>query len=177
MIKIIVDISSATESEIKELNKLIPFGSQKFHFDKNNIKVDFFTKQDAEIVNANMSIGLSNDTSVKPFVLENAQLEVIHIIDRGQSYDLIVEDINDKKFIADTKNYMNKIIRILETIENTIDSGLSNRLNEDDIRNVCNALEIEVNNETIEYLTSQSSQKLERFINELVKNMRKQNKY
>lgn len=61
MIKIIVDISNATESEIVELNKLIPFGSQKFHFDKNNIEVDFFTKQDAEIVNANMSIGLRSD--------------------------------------------------------------------------------------------------------------------
>ena len=61
MIKIIVDISNATESEIEELNNLIPFGSQKFHFDKNNIEVDFFTKQDTEIVNANMSIGLRSD--------------------------------------------------------------------------------------------------------------------
>lgn len=58
MIKITVDISNATESEIEELNKLIPFGREKFHFDKNNIKVEFFTKQDAEIVNANLSIGL-----------------------------------------------------------------------------------------------------------------------
>ena len=49
MIKITVDISNANESEIEELNKLIPFGREKFHFDKNNIKVEFFTKQDAEI--------------------------------------------------------------------------------------------------------------------------------
>lgn len=56
MIKILVDISSATESEIEELNKLIPFGREKFHFDKNNIKVEFITKQDVEIANANMSM-------------------------------------------------------------------------------------------------------------------------
>lgn len=54
MIKIIVDISNATESEIEELNKLIPFGREKFHFDKNNIKVEFITKQDAEIIMDNM---------------------------------------------------------------------------------------------------------------------------
>ncbi len=231
MIKITVDISNATESEIEELNKLIPFGREKFHFDKNNIKVEFFTKQDAEIVNANLSIGLRSDIkdfvnmskkdceilmsnvnthffmkvndeeikevdtksaqsmegfpiynrqgksiNMKPFVSENSQLEVIHIIDRGQSFEQMTKDINDKKFIADTKNYMNKIIKILEIIENIFDNGLSNRLNEDDIRNVCKALELDVNDETIEYITSRNSQQLERFITELVKNMRKQDK-
>lgn len=228
MIKITVDISNANESEIEELNKLIPFGREKFHFDKNNIKVEFFTKQDAEIVNANINIGLRSDIkdlvnmskkdceilmsnvnthffmkvndeeikevdtksaqsmedlpfynrqgkliSVKPFLSENSQLEVIHIIDRGQSFEQMTEDINDKKFIKDTKNYMNKIIKILETIENIVDNGLSNRLNEDDIRNIYNAFEIEINDETIEYITSQNSQKLERFISELVKKYKK----
>ncbi len=69
MIKIIVDISSATEQEIEELNKLIPFGSQKFHFDKNNIKVEFITKQDVEIlmsnVNTHIFIKVDNEDSDK----------------------------------------------------------------------------------------------------------------
>ncbi|WP_323595834.1 hypothetical protein [Aliarcobacter butzleri] len=42
MIKIIVNTSNATENEIKELNKLIPF-------DKSNIEVEFITKEDIEI--------------------------------------------------------------------------------------------------------------------------------
>lgn len=75
MIKIIVDISSATEQEIEELNKLIPFGSQKFHFDKNNIKVEFITKQDVEILNSNVGIGLSSDTSsLMSMSKENAEI-------------------------------------------------------------------------------------------------------
>lgn len=54
MIKIVVDISNATESEIAELNKTIPFGEKQFHFDKNNIKVNFITKKDAEIIMDNV---------------------------------------------------------------------------------------------------------------------------
>lgn len=54
MIKIIVDSSSATETEIAELNKIIPFGEMQFHFDKNNIEVNFITKEDAKIIMDNM---------------------------------------------------------------------------------------------------------------------------
>lgn len=53
MIKIIVDTSNATETEIEELNRLIPFGREQFHFDKNNIKVEFLTKEHIEIAKAN----------------------------------------------------------------------------------------------------------------------------
>lgn len=35
--------------------------------------------------------------SVKPFVSEIAQLEVIHIIDRGQSYEQMTQEIKTKK--------------------------------------------------------------------------------
>ena len=54
MIKIAVDISNATEAEILELNKIIPFGEKQFHFDRNNIEVNFITKKDAEIIIDNM---------------------------------------------------------------------------------------------------------------------------
>ncbi|WP_323585349.1 hypothetical protein [Aliarcobacter butzleri] len=53
MINIRVDLSSATKTEIKELNKLVPFSRDKFHFDKNNIQVSFITKRDIEIQKAN----------------------------------------------------------------------------------------------------------------------------
>lgn len=55
MIKITVDISNASESEIKELNKIIPFGENQFYFDKNNIKVNFITKKDTEIIMDNLN--------------------------------------------------------------------------------------------------------------------------
>lgn len=55
MIKITVDTSNATESEVTELNKIIPFGEKQFHFDKNNIEVNFITKKDAEIIMDNMN--------------------------------------------------------------------------------------------------------------------------
>ena len=54
MIKITVDTSNATESEVTELNKIIPFGEKQFHFDKNNIEVNFITKRDAEIIMDNI---------------------------------------------------------------------------------------------------------------------------
>ncbi len=34
--------------------------------------------------------------SVKPFVSENSQLEVIHIIDRGQSFEQMIQEIKTK---------------------------------------------------------------------------------
>ena len=53
MIRILIDISSGTNEEIEELNKLVPYGQQKINFDRSNIKVDLITKEDAEIAKAN----------------------------------------------------------------------------------------------------------------------------
>lgn len=59
MINIRVDISNATKSEIKELNRLFPFDINKFYCDKNNIQVNFITKRDIEIQKANTLSGRS----------------------------------------------------------------------------------------------------------------------
>ncbi len=64
MIKVIVDISNATEKEIEELDKLIPFGKDKMLFDNSNIKVNFITKEDIELAkanNTNIESGLYNN--------------------------------------------------------------------------------------------------------------------
>lgn len=77
MIKVIVDISNATEKEIEELNKLIPFGKDKMLFDNSNIKVNFITKEDIELAkanNTNIESGLYKNVTLGCTSREDADL-------------------------------------------------------------------------------------------------------
>ena len=77
MINLIIDTSKATEEEIKELEKIIPFKTQKFFFDKNNINIIQLTPEDnkiAESNNTNIQSGLYKNVILGCTSREDADL-------------------------------------------------------------------------------------------------------
>ena len=125
MIKIAVDISNATEAEILELNKIIPFGEKQFHFDRNNIEVNFITKKDAEIIMDNMGTKvflkcneeIQNDYNKKIYIkTENLILNFLQTSSNKIPIVIVVNEEIKKLLEEKFKDKMNEFSKYKEDI-------------------------------------------------------------